>query len=517
MKNATIDQAQAVVKTRSDQVVSALGGKGWDELAGVFANAYQNSIRTTAEILVDSSENPIESYAGTGGWRAYGPPQDPLDFVKTPSIDQPETLKAYDDDTKGLLDAMWIRDACAQYHSYLGVFSSMPAGTAGVDDLARFIEGVVRTSSKFLIGSGLLENAKKDCIKVHAFNRNGTPNSAGHDYEPDTLAYLIMLASDYEEATGRSGHLDTHFWCAIEATLHILGENLVNFSNFDVPPSALTQTPFRPSDDPVGATMANKKGDRNYINIPINAFLARALEKAANLAFKYDAPRNIGDRAKQLGVLLRSGVTNLGIQTPPSGGDPIFAYEIDQRNPEQNPTFMDDAGIPSLLSLPYFTFCSLDDKVYRATREFILRKDEPEPGSGNPYFYTSTGPPPYAYEGIGSVHIELYAHLENRVWPMSIIMRGMTARPGVSGDDERRDALMMILRCSKVTYEESNWSNPVQETWKKYSPDHYVHESFDPDNVSQYTRGWFAWVNAQFGEWVETMVGAGTLPSFKRQ
>ena len=180
---------------------------------------------------------------------------------------------------------------------------------------------------------------------------------------------------------------------------------------------------------------------------------------------------------------------------------------------------MDDAGIPSLLSLPYFTFCSLDDKVYRATREFILRKDEPE-GSGNPYFYTSAGQLPDAYyEAIGSVHVEIYtrAHFKNNVWPMSIIMRGMTALPGVSGDDERRDALMMILRCSKVTYEKSNWQSPVEETWKKYSPDHYVHESFDPDSVSQYTRGWFAWVNAQFGEWVETMVGAGTLPSFKKQ
>ena len=40
-----------------------------------------------------------------------------------------------------------------------------------------------------------------------------------------------------------------------------------------------------------------------------------------------------------------------------------------------------------------------------------------------------------------------------------------------------------------------------------------MHESFEAFDANKYTRGWFAWANALFGEWVDTMVREGTLPS----
>ena len=51
---------------------------------------------------------------------------------------------------------------------------------------------------------------------------------------------------------------------------------------------------------------------------------------------------------------------------------------------------------------------------------------------------------------------------------------------------------------------------------KKYSPYNFIHESFAVNNPNRFTRGWFAWVNAQFGEWIDTMVREGTLPESRK-
>lgn len=40
---------------------------------------------------------------------------------------------------------------------------------------------------------------------------------------------------------------------------------------------------------------------------------------------------------------------------------------------------MDDANVPSLLSIPYLGYVSADDPIYKNTRELIL-------SSTNPYF-----------------------------------------------------------------------------------------------------------------------------------
>jgi meiotically up-regulated gene 157 (Mug157) protein len=92
-------------------------------------------------------------------------------------------------------------------------------------------------------------------------------DDAGLDYEPDSLAYLIFLAWSYQAASGTSRHLDEYFWKAAKAAVEVLsgsdteGGNLHKFADG----SALTKTPFRPSDDPA---------DGGVFNIPVNAFCA---------------------------------------------------------------------------------------------------------------------------------------------------------------------------------------------------------------------------------------------------
>jgi meiotically up-regulated gene 157 (Mug157) protein len=97
-----------------------------------------------------------------------------------------------------------------------------------------------------------------------------------------------------------------------------------------------------------------------------------------------------------------------------------------------NAYLMDDANVPSLLSLPYLGFCSASDPIYQNTRRFVLSTD-------NPYYFTSSlGPlaggakivccvyvvllhahhPRSCCAGIGGPHIG-----RGYIWPMSIIMR----------------------------------------------------------------------------------------------
>ncbi|GAB3297981.1 hypothetical protein GCM10027348_21060 [Hymenobacter tenuis] len=61
---------------------------------------------------------------------------------------------------------------------------------------------------------------------------------------------------------------------------------------------------------------------------------------------------------------------------------------------------MDDATIPSLLSLPYLGAVPLADPVYQNTRRFLLSSD-------NPSFYRGK-----AAEGIGGPHVG-----QDMIWP----------------------------------------------------------------------------------------------------
>lgn len=54
----------------------------------------------------------------------------------------------------------------------------------------------------------------------------------------------------------------------------------------------------------------------------------------------------------------------------------IYAYKVDGLG---NYNLMDDANVPNLLSAPYLGYGSIDDPIYKNTRNFILSKD-------NPYF-----------------------------------------------------------------------------------------------------------------------------------
>ncbi|MFY8005205.1 MAG: glycoside hydrolase family 125 protein, partial [Chitinophagaceae bacterium] len=84
----------------------------------------------------------------------------------------------------------------------------------------------------------------------------------------------------------------------------------------------------------------------------------------------------------------------------------IYAYEVDGFG---NKVLMDDANVPSLLSLPYLDAQFINDPVYQNTRAFLL-------SDSNPYYLRGK-----AADGQASPHTG-----KERIWPMGIILRAMT-------------------------------------------------------------------------------------------
>ena len=123
---------------------------------------------------------------------------------------------------------------------------------------------------------------------------------------------------------------------------------------------------------------------------------------------------------------------------------------------------MDDANLPSLLSIPYIGYVNEDDEVYQNTRKMILSEM-------NPYFYKGS-----AAQGIGSPHTPV-----NYIWHISLAMQGLTSND---------------IKSQKQILEMMKNTDGGKELITK--------DSRDKSNPTQYTREWFSWANAMFCELV---------------
>ncbi len=122
---------------------------------------------------------------------------------------------------------------------------------------------------------------------------------------------------------------------------------------------------------------------------------------------------------------------------------------------------MDDANVPSLLSLPYLFDEEKTDRIYKNTRKYIL-------STNNPFFFKGK-----AGEGIGGPHVGM-----DYIWPISIAIRGLT-----SNDDKEIKMCLDMLQ-------------------KSHAGTGFMHEAFHKDDVTKFTRKWFAWANTLFGEFI---------------
>ena len=377
------------------------------------------------------------------------------------------TLKQLVDGTvfviTGDIPAMWLRDSTAQVRPYLRLAASDPA-------MANLIEGVIKRQISYIL------------LDPYANAFNEEPNGNSYDpeditekndwlwerkYEIDSLCYPIQLAYLFWKATGRTNHLDEEFKRAARQVLTMWRteqyhkeKSQYRFQRLNCPPTdtlshngegspvgytGLTWSGFRPSDDSC---------EYHYL-IPANMFATVVLGYLSEIAQEIWQDQDFEREVAQLKQTISEGLAKYATVQHPAYGT-IYAYETDGLG---NYNLMDDANVPSLLSLPYLGYCSAEDPIYRNTRNFIL-------SAYNPYYYAGS----YG-RGIGSPHTP-YRH----VWPIALVMQALTTT-----DQAEIDQILTMLEQTEAGTDQ-------------------MHESFLVDDPTKFTREWFAWANSLFSE-----------------
>ncbi|MFC0333564.1 glycoside hydrolase family 125 protein [Paenibacillus sepulcri] len=401
------------------------------KLLQMFKNCYPNTLETTTKFLSDQSV-----YVITGD-----------------------------------IPAMWLRDSSAQIRHYLPL-------AAGDHKLQELFIGLIRRQITYIHIDPY----------ANAFNEEANDNRYDEDltelnpwvwerkYEIDSLCYPIQLAYLFWRETGRTDLFDDAFQATVYKIMDLwrteqrhAEQSPYRFARIDCPPSdtlrnnrmgmpvnytGMTWSGFRPSDD--ACTFG-------YL-IPSNMFAVVVLRYIEEIASEIWKDANGAKLAAELREEIDFGIRTYGTFVHPKYGK-IYAYETDGFG---NHNLMDDANVPSLLSIPYLGYTTCEDQIYQNTRRFVLSAD-------NPYYYEGK----FA-KGIGSPHTP-----EGYIWPISLAMQAMTSK------DEReiREILTTLIQTDGNTG--------------------YMHEGFDKDCPENYTRPWFAWANSLFSEMIHGLMRDG--------
>jgi meiotically up-regulated gene 157 (Mug157) protein len=342
----------------------------------------------------------------------------------------------------GDIPAMWLRDSAAQVRPLLALRHEAP-------EVVELVAGVLRLQVELVL------------LDPHANAFTGPPYRVfERKYEVDSLCAPPWLAWSLWRATGSLDHVDERFVAAATSIVALwrreqahepgsyrfrrVGRRRGSLSHggFGAPFAAtgMTWSAFRPSDDRCVYPF----------NVPQNAFAAVSLERLAELGV-------LVDESRALAAELRAAIARHGVV------DGRYAYEVDGLG---HALSLDDANVPSLLSLPYLGFGARDDPVYAATRSFVLSSRNPTWGEGA------------VVSGVGSEHTR-----GGWVWPLAIAIEGLTA----ADDAERERALERV---------EATATGEL-----------LLHEAVDPNDPVRFTRSWFSWADMLYVELVLASAG----------
>ncbi len=421
--------------------------KGNPRLAWMFANCFPNTLESTVHYRVIDGEDDTFVYTGD-------------------------------------IPAMWLRDSGAQVWPYVQLAN---------DDtrLKKMLRGVILRQFK-CINIDRYANAFNDGPTGAGWQSDATdmqPDVFERKYEIDSLCYPIRLAYWYWQVTGDSSIFGDLWLQAVQNILLTFHEqqrkdgrgpyhffrmtdrtyDTVGWQGYGAPvkPVGLIASVFRPSDDRTSLPFL----------VPSNFMAVSSLRKAAEILEQVNAknssldelsarqsPLNMAINCRTLADEVEQALKQYAVVDHPKYGK-IYAFEVDGFG---NRLLMDDANVPSLLGMGYLGDVPLDDPIYQNTRRFVWSED-------NPWFFRGK-----AGEGIGGPHIGY-----DMVWPMSIMMKCFTSQD----DDEIRWCMRTLLKTDAGMG--------------------FIHESFNKDDATNFTRPWFAWQNTLFGELVLKLIADG--------
>lgn len=371
----------------------------------------------------------------------------------------------------GDIPAMWLRDSTNQVWPYLR-FAREDAA------LKAMLQGVLNRQVQCVLRDPYANAFYRDAMQTGHWASDKTAMRPGvHErkYELDSLCAVLRLSYGLYDATGDASCFDADWNQAVDLTLHTIRDQQAGTDETDDPPyrfqretpnptdsltlgglghparrCGLSKSPFRPSDDAASLPFL----------VPANAMAVVGLRRVAEILRDVGRRPEAAQQAQSLADEINDALYQHALVDIPRHAH-IYAYEVDGFG-----SFycMDDANVPSLLSLAYLGFCDAGDPVYQNTRAFVLSPD-------NPYYAEGK-----AASGIGGPHVGL-----GWIWPMSLIMRALTSR----SDDE----ILLCLRQLVSTDAETG----------------YMHETFWKDDPARFTRSWFAWANTLFGELILTL------------
>eukprot|EP00743_Colponemidia_sp_Colp-15_P006517 GILK01007019.1.p1 GENE.GILK01007019.1~~GILK01007019.1.p1 ORF type:complete len:482 (-),score=59.72 GILK01007019.1:101-1546(-) len=424
-----------------ESLISSVASRMLDPvLANIFANCLPNTLDTTIENMTT-----VKGFYDT--------------FVIT-----------------GDIHAMWLRDSTNQVLPYLPFMKQDPS-------LRNMICGVINRQTMDVLSDNYANafNFQEEGGEHQGDAR--TPPMSKHvfegKYELDSLAAVLKLSAEFGEHSEDIACFAPHWLPAIRRIVATIRAQQTGTEEEESHPQYLfaretdvaTDTLMLQSRGPPAARCGLSKGafrpsdDASTFPflIPANAMVAVELRRIASLLRRHfgSEAEDLAADCLALAAELRAAIDTFGILHHVKFGS-IYAYEVDGFG---SAYFMDDANIPSLLSLPYLGYLDSQDPVYMRTRSMIL-------SSSNPFFFKGS-----AGMGVGGPHVGF-----GFIWPMSVIMQAMTS------DSEEE-----IVRCLEILKQSAVSTG-------------FMHESFHKDDPNNYTRSWFAWANSLFGHLVLKLV-----------
>lgn len=384
------------------------------------------------------------------------------------------TIRVHEDGTvfmlTGDIPAMWLRDSTNQIRPYLLTAKDDPKLTA-------IIEGIIKKQLMCILRDPYA-NAFNEYENGMGHRNDITkmlPDVWERKYEIDSLCYPLQLAYLYWKNTGNTAHFNELFLEAAKTVVDLWIVEQQHCEKSDYTFDRLNTKPhdtlsFNGKGAPVGYTGMTWSGFRpsddscvyGYL-IPSNMFAVVVLGYLKEIIFEfYKDEIELLEKVSTLQTQISDGILEFGMIEHEKYGK-VYAFETDGLG---NYNIMDDANVPSLMSMPYFWYCDCDDEIYLNTRRMMLSEE-------NPYYFEGK----FA-KGIGSPHTP-----EDYIWHIALSIQGMT-----SSDDKEKE---MLLDWFETTDAGTN----------------LVHEGFHKDDPTIFTREWFSWSNAMFVEFVLSVCG----------